>query len=52
MTADTLYKALRSRPITDERLRKARKRCPEDVYRQVVERLRLEGWITRAQAAL
>lgn len=51
MTADQLYTALRSRPITDDRLRKAKKRFPE-VYYAVIERLRLEGWITRAQAQL
>ena len=52
MTVDELYTALRSRPITDDRLRKARKRVLEPVYRVVIDRLRLEGWITRAQAAL
>jgi hypothetical protein len=51
VTADELYRALRALPITDQRLRKAKTRFP-DVYRAVIERLRLEGWITRAQAAL
>lgn len=51
MTADELYDALKSKPITDKRLKKARLRYASEMLDEVLERLRLEGYITRAQAA-